>query len=247
MLFIIMFVLAIIFPAVFWWYFFIWQDRAEPEPKKSLLKTFFLGMGVALLSGAAELAITYTFFPDKQESVFEIMNELSFLGLSLVVMASVVEELLKYFAIREFVYSKKDFNQMADGFFYAVALAIGFVVMENSEYLYLLYSQETAVVFVYASFLRAIATALMHITSAGIIGYAFGRMKFSAGHSRLIVFKALLLAIILHIAYNMLVSFEFMGLAFIIVFAAFISLLKRIKKQDAKLVWKLLDAKKAAE
>lgn len=243
----IMFLIAIVFPAVFWWFFFIWQDRAEPEPKKSLVKAFFLGMGVAFLAGAVELTIAISLFPDKAEDIFQIMDELSFLGLSLVVMASVIEELLKFFVIREFIYSKRDFNQIADGFFYAVTMAIGFVVIENSQYLYLLHSEETATVFVFSSLVRAIATALMHITSAGIIGYAFGRMKFSVGHSRMIVFKALLLAIALHIAFNLLVSFNQIFVAFLAVFLSFLYLLNVIRKQKAKLVWKLVAPVKTIE
>lgn len=237
---ILMFLIAIVFPAAFWWYFFIWQDRAEPEPKKALVKAFFLGMGVAFLAGAVELAIVIILFPDKADDIFQIMDELSFTGLSLVVMASVIEELLKFFAIREFIYSKRSFNQIADGFFYAATLAIGFVVIENSQYLYLLYREESATVFVFSSLMRAIATALMHIVSAGIIGYAFGRMKFSLGHSRMIVFKALLLAMALHIAFNLLASFNQIFIAFLAVFLSFLYLLNAIRKQKAKLVWKLV-------
>lgn len=247
MLLIVMFLIAIVFPAAFWWYFFIWQDRAESEPKKSLLKVFFLGMGIAFLAGAVELTIAFVLFPDKGEEIFQIMNETSFLGLSLVIVASVIEELLKFFAIWEFIYAKRDLNQIADGFFYAVAMAIGFVVIENSQYLYLLYREETTGVFIFSSVMRAIATALMHITSAGLIGCAFGRMKFSPGHSRLIVFIALLLATILHIAFNLLVSFGLLFVAFLVTFFSFLYLLKVIRKQKSKLVWRLADAGKPAE
>lgn len=240
MLFIALFLITIILPIIFWWYFFMWQDRAEPEPKKLLWKIFFAGIGVAFLAGAVEMAIASVVFFAERKDILQIMEEISFRGLSLVVMASIVEELLKFLALREFAYNKRDFNQIADGFFYAVALAIGFIALENLTYFIGLYYEETTGTFMYISLIRAIATALMHITSAGILGYAFGRMKFSPGHSRWIIFKALLLAMALHIAFNLLVSFNQLTFAFIVVFLFFLGLLKVIRKQKAQLVWKLV-------
>lgn len=244
MLLIFLFLISIIFPAAFWWYFFIWQDRAEPEPKKMLIKMFFLGIGAAFLAGALNAIVVLFVFPADETDIFSLMNEVSFAGLLFASLAGVVEELLKFFALREFIYAKKDFNQIADGFFYATALAIGFVVVENSFYLYLLYREETKMFFISASLIRAVATAMMHMTSAGILGYAFGKMKFSVGHSRWIVFAALLLAMSLHIAFNLLVSFELLSVAFLIVFLSFLALLRSVHKQRSQLVWKLISTDK---
>jgi len=239
-----LFLLTVILPALFWWYFFIFQDRAEPEPRNLLLQTFFLGLGVAILTAATELILINIFFPDQYEIIMNSVANFSKFGMSLLILAGIVEEFIKFLAIREFIYSKKDFNQINDGVFYTVALAIGFIIMENSIYFYSLYSGKITDSFIYSIAIRGIATTLMHITSAVIIGYAFGRMKFTNKHSRFIIIRSLTLVIIFHVTFNVLVYLGHVEIAFAYTLLVFLYSLRSLHKKESNLVWKLFSPNK---
>lgn len=240
-----LFLLTVLLPAGFWWYFFIVQDRAEPEPRNLLMQTFFLGLGVAILTAATELTLINIFFPEQYEIIMNSISNFSKLGLSLLILAGVVEEFIKFLAIREFIYSKKDFNQINDGVFYTVALAIGFIIMENSIYFYSLYPGEITESFIYSIAIRGLATTLMHITSAVIIGYAFGRMKFSPHHSRFIIARSLTLIIIFHVTFNVLVYLGHVEIACVYILLVFLYSLRSLHKKESNLVWRLSSPKNA--
>ena len=240
-----LFLLTVLLPALFWWYFFIFQDRAEPEPRNLLIQTFFLGLGVAILTAATELALINIFFPEQYEIIMNSMDSFSKLGLFLLILAGVVEEFIKFLAIREFIYSKKDFNQINDGVFYTVALAIGFIIMENSIYFYSLYPGEITDSFIYSIVVRGLATTLMHITCAVIIGYAFGRMKFTPHHSRFIITRALTLVIIFHVTFNVLVYLGYVEIAFAYILIVFFYSLRSIHRKESNLIWRLSSPKNA--
>lgn len=234
-----LFLLTVLLPAIFWWYFFIFQDRAEPEPRRLLMQVFFLGLGVAIFTGALELTIINLFFSNQYEIIIDIISSFSETGLLMLVLAGIVEEFIKFLAIREFIYSKKDFNQVNDGVFYTVALAIGFIIMENSIYFYSLYPGETLNMFIYSVVARGLATTLMHVTCAVIIGYAFGRMKFTPKHSLLIAIRALVLVIIFHVTFNVLVYFGHVEIAFFYVVIVFLYSLRNLHRKESNIVWKL--------
>ena len=242
---ILLFLLTVLLPALFWWYFFIFQDRAEPEPRNLLIQTFFLGLGVAILTAAVELTVINILFPDQYEIIMNSIAGFSKLGLFLLILAGVVEEFIKFLAIREFIYSKRDFNQINDGVFYTVALAIGFLIMENSIYFYSLYPGEITDSFIYSVVVRGLATTLMHITSAVIIGYAFGRMKFTPTHSRFIIARSLTLVIIFHVTFNILVYLGHIEIAFFYILIVFLYALRNLHRKESNLVWKLSSPKNA--
>ena len=93
--------------------------------------------------------------------------------------------------------------------------------------------------------MRGIATMLLHITATGIIGYALGRKKFSPEHKKSIVVKAVIMAAILHSAFNFLTLMDYgIYIAFLMVLGAFLFLLKLIHNPETRLVWRLVTPEK---
>jgi len=249
----ILFLLTVIAPIVFWLWFFIWQDRSEPEPKRLLVKVFFLGIGVCIFAIAVEATIFLILLPNQfseilKGDIIQTVATFSITTALLFLLAGVIEEILKYFALWEFIYNRTDFNQIADGVFYAITLALGFSFLENTLYFYQLYSAATTTIFVFSSLGRGIATTLLHVTASGIVGYALGKMKFTIGHRRSVILKSLILAILLHGLFNLLILLpNGIMIAFPLIFFVFISLLKVLKKPKTKLVWKLVSPQKNFE
>lgn len=250
MVLIILFLVTVIAPILFWLRFFIWEDRSEPEPRKLLIKVFILGMGTSFLALAMEgiiFKISRFFFDNR----FDIPESISKISIGIIVaffLVSIVEELLKYSVLKEYIYKKTDFNQIADGVFYATTIALGFSVVENAFYfLKFAFYLTTPLTFWgigIASMSRGIVTVLLHITASGIIGYSLGKMKFTKEHKKSIVAGALIIAISLHTLFNLFVSLpDWSNLAFPLVFFIFIYLLKILNKPESRLVWKIITPK----
>jgi RsiW-degrading membrane proteinase PrsW (M82 family) len=154
--------------------------------------------------------------------------------------AGPIEEALKFFILWQFIYQNNNFNQVADGFFYAVTLALGFSFIENVLYFFDLNSGE-ADELVAGALLRGVATMLLHITAAGLVGYALGKKKFTPKHKKSLVFWALSAAIILHATFNCLTLVDHgIFLSFPLVIFFFLYLLRQIHKPENRMVWKLV-------
>lgn len=242
----ILFLITVLGPAIFWLWFFGYRDRAEPEPKKFLFKIFLLGIGAALVAYAVEETIFSLILGEKYEDISsEIFSETGvenylFEILFIVVAAGIIEEIIKFLLLREFVYESRNFNQISDGIIYAVTLALGLSAIENAGYFINIYSFNTTAVLVATSIFRGVSTTLMHISAAGIIGYALGRVKYTQGHKRGIIVKAVMLAILLHAAYNVFSIHEFgIILSFGITVGAFFYLNKKFSLSESKSVWEL--------
>ncbi len=185
-------ILALAFaPGLFWLWFFYKRDKIEPEPKHLIVKTFFWGM-------AAVLPAIFL------ETPFRGMAG----GLALTVVAApVIEEYLKYFAVRRTIYAHDEFDEPMDGIVYAAAAALGFASLENVFFLFSAYSTGGEGQ-VWATFaLRAFLSVPGHVMFSAMWGYALGVAKFSPGADRRkVIAGGVGLAMLLHALFNLLVS-----------------------------------------
>lgn len=249
MLIILFYLLVVICPILFWFWFFIWEDRVDPEPKKVLIQIFLIGAGVAVFAATIEESIFRIGlrFPESSLIEFIMAKNVPLTTFIELFFAGLIEETLKFLALREFAYSKTEFNQIADGLIYGVSLALGFVFIENSFYFYELYTTFSGSGFAIGVILRGIISTLLHITAAGIIGYSLGKKKFSQKHSNKIIIAGLFIAVLLHGTFNVLLIFENGILVAIpLVLFAFIYLLILLNKQETKTIWKLVSVKKSS-
>ena len=158
-------VLALI-PAVIWMVFFYRQDRLEPEPKQYVIGVFILGM---LLCNAIAIPVINQLF---QVGEWLSTNTLTHIVGSIMVIG-MVQEFLKYAAVRYSVYMTPEFDERIDGVVYGTAAGLGFAAMLNINYVI-----ANGGVDLYMGIIRIAVTTLAQASFSGITGYFLGRAKF---------------------------------------------------------------------
>jgi RsiW-degrading membrane proteinase PrsW (M82 family) len=157
-------VLLAIVPAVLWLAVFHAQDR-EPEPRTMVLKVFLLG---ALLAAAVGEPLIAAF--DLSSWAREGLLARLLAG---VLVVGVVQETLKYAAVRHSVYPSAVYDQPIDGIVYAAAAGLGYATAVNLRWTFDVVVPDPGVA---AS--RFAVTSLAHASFAAVVGHFVGRAKF---------------------------------------------------------------------
>ena len=160
------------------------MDHKRPEPiglvGKSVLLGFlatipaiFLEMLVDLPSGYLPrvLSITWTSF----------------------VTAAFVEEGVKYFILKRWLFKLSAFDEIMDGIVYAVCISLGFAFAEN-----IMYGLGNGMVLI----IRAFTAVPLHATATGIMGYWFGMAKRDSAKAVPLMRKGFLAAVLVHGLYD---------------------------------------------
>lgn len=189
-------------PALAWLAFLYTRDRYEREPKKLIAKLFLIGaLPVIFLAG-----IVNTMF----DSIVGVL-------LVVIVIAPVVEEILKYLGLRIGTRNAASFNEPVDGMIYGSTVGLGFAAAENLDYLARAvvgtaapgcFGLECAVAI---GVMRGLGTTLMHGTVAGIAGYGAARIVVGKEKSSAAI-SALAGAIALHAFFNLATTLGVVGL-----------------------------------
>ena len=113
-------ILAILPPLLIAYYIYK-KDKYDVEPKKLIIKSFLFGC----------LAIIPAIFLEIfAEGIFTNLFLFVFFGIAL------VEEGVKYFFLKKYLFNKTDFNEPMDGIVYAVMISLGFATVENIAYVF---------------------------------------------------------------------------------------------------------------
>jgi len=206
-------------PGIFWLWFFYGKDRWEPEPKSTVIKTFFLGMAVVIPVLVVEIPFLFL----RWNPIFSGIG-LFFVG--------VIEEYGKYCVVRYGVYRKKDFNEPMDGITYAAAAALGFASIENALYLVSTLNQGVgllAVVFLG----RALLSTFGHALFSSFWGYALGKAKFDKTRARRLIFRGLAAAALSHGLFNVLLLLPY-GIG-LVIDGGLIAILWAITRREIKI------------
>ncbi|MEW6228449.1 MAG: PrsW family glutamic-type intramembrane protease [Bacillota bacterium] len=176
-------------PGILWVWFFYAKDRAEPEPKRLVARAFAYGaisvFPAALLEAPFRRVITTG------------PRDLAALLVVSVLVVGLVEEVVKFVAVKLAAYDNREFNEVMDGVVYAVAAGLGFAAAEN-----LFYATSFGIA---VGLFRAFITDLAHASFSGIVGYYLGRAKFDARHAGGLLARGLVAAIVLHGLYDFLI------------------------------------------
>ena len=183
-------------PGLLWVYYFYRKDKYDPEPISLVLKAFLYG----ILAVFPAVLLEYPF----SKLIAQPPNLITLLLLTVFVIG-LVEETMKYLAIRYTVFKADQFNEVMDGIIYLVTAALGFAAFEN-----LLYS---AVLGFKVGLTRAFITSLVHASFSGILGYYLGRAKLE-DNSKLI-YIGLGQVILLHGVYDFLVMGNLVSIYFV--------------------------------
>jgi protease PrsW len=192
--------LAAVIPMCFYLYL-IWRfDKYDREPFKLVLANYLWG---AL--GAIIFAVIGSLVLSSFASIF--INNQAHLGrFGTIVIAPFVEEITKGFFLLITVANRK-FDNITDGIVYGGAIGLGFGMTENFIY-FIAYGTNLpdwiAIVLV-----RTLFTAVMHCVTTATFGAFLGYAKFKSSKVKIIYpLFGLLLAMTIHSAWNLSVSFQ---------------------------------------
>ncbi|MEM7030590.1 MAG: PrsW family glutamic-type intramembrane protease [Chloroflexota bacterium] len=159
-------ILLSIIPAVLWLTIFYLQDRVEPEPKSYVFGIFVIGLLLARAVGQPLI-----------HDVFEVNTWSSdSLGLQIIsgiLVVGMIQEFLKYSAVRYSVFRSQEFDERIDGIIYGAAAGLGYATMLNIDYVIASDGVSLSV-----GVVRIVVAALAHASFAGVMGYFLGRAKF---------------------------------------------------------------------
>lgn len=165
------------------------------EPTSMIIKTFLIGVAIIIPAGFLN-------------SFIWSWEETS--GYNLSFLAGFTEEPLKFLAFMLFVYSKADFDEPMDAIVYGTVISLGFATLENIEYVYLMYGDQSF----YIAILRAISAIPLHASCGVIMGYYIGLYAFRGSNKYLI--QALFIPIVVHSLYNFLTGFGLIFFGYLI-------------------------------
>lgn len=194
---IILFIFLGLLPSFAWLFFFLKED-IHPEPKKMIAKVFFAGAFVTLIVITLQILVS------------KILNPWGITNHDLVAFAlfGLIEETFKFFAAYLIIRKSRFFDEPVDAMIYMVVAALGFAAVENVAIMMQL-SLISDVVGIIT--LRFVGATLLHALSSGLVGYYWAKGIISSRRSgngktiRNFIIKGLILATLLHAAFNYLI------------------------------------------
>jgi RsiW-degrading membrane proteinase PrsW (M82 family) len=197
-------------PSFLWLWFWLKEDRKNPEPRKIILTTFIAG----------GLSVFAAFYLERETTVnFDLSSlenaRISFIPLWTGIKASIplivlffgwalIEEFVKYLAAMLTAFRTKNFNEPVDAMIYMVTAALGFAAVENS--LFLIKTLKLGMGgfdFLLNGNLRFFGATLLHIFSSAVVG-AFIGLSFQLTGWRKIwrIILGVFVAALLHALFN---------------------------------------------
>lgn len=167
-------------PAIFWLVFFLVEEkRKKREPRRMISYVFIAGAVSALMALILQLVFkAYTLHLIGDNSPVQLL------------IFAFMEEFLKFIFVYTVTHKSKFFDEPVDGMLDMITGAMGFAAFENI--LFMMNAPDLAAVGIF----RFIGAILLHAITSGFIGYYWVKGKLVRG---------ILLATLLHFAFNMVV------------------------------------------
>lgn len=244
-----------VIPALIWLYFWVNEDRKNPEPKSMIALAFIGGMVAVFISlfiekylfGLGLKNLFYTDFLANILSWFEIVSKQTgvFLDkiLLVVIFAPFVEELIKFIIAYALVLRSREDDEPLDPMIYMITTALGFAAIENMLFLISPFESKDIILSIYTGNMRFVGATLLHVISSATIAL-FISFNFFKDRFRKMMFTLLgiLCSILLHGIFNFLmigtqkgsiVALELIWIVVIIILLAFEKIKKiRLEKID---------------
>lgn len=193
------------------------MDHKRPEPVGLVGKSVLLGFLGTLPAILLELVVDLpaAFLPRLPSILWTAF-----------VTAAFVEEGIKYYILKRWLFREAAFDEIMDGIVYAVCISLGFAFAENLMYGL---GDGTALI------LRAFTAVPLHATATGIMGFWFGMAKRKPAQAGPLMRRGFIGAVLVHGLYDF---FLFTGtmLAFgalVVLFLAFRYLLGLVRIAQA--------------
>lgn len=178
-------------PGLFWLAVLALRHTQDPEFRRLVFKTFFLGMAICTPAGFINSSLT---------GFFEVKNSVFAQFLMYVFVVGPNEEGLKFLIVWSEGYRRWRFRSEMDGIVLASASALGFATYENAVYM-----QQFGIKVL---LLRAWACALGHLCFSAIFGFYLGLAKAKRYAAGPIIGEGLALAAFFHGMYDLAVTID---------------------------------------
>jgi len=167
--------------------FFYLKDKYDAEPIHMVIRIFLLGLLIVIPVMIIQRGLTLWLGHEPFVQSFFI--------------SAGVEELLKWIVLYYIIYNHVEFDEPYDGIVYAVTVSLGFATVENVMYAW--YSHAS----IGTMFIRALLPVSGHALFGVIMGYYFGRARFSNGvRTKRFLVYSLLIPLLFHGTYDLILS-----------------------------------------
>ena len=215
-------------PSICWLLFYLRKD-CHPEPKHLIWKTFLMGIIISPLAVLFQLGFV---------KLGLISSVLTGDAWSFFLWAALVEEMIKFYAVKVIVLDDPEFDEPVDAMIYMVTAGLGFAAIENILVMFRVVPDgASAALGVWT--LRFMGAILLHALSSAIVGYFLAMSWFYHHHRKKLIVTGLAMATLFHFAFNSFLSSEeqFVGLlystALLIIMAFLVAILfDKIKEKD---------------
>lgn len=179
-----------VIPVLFWLWFWLREDKLNPEPKALIILAFLGGIIAVILSFFTEA------FSDKY---FITRNSIYFTML----LTPFVEEIFKYFTARVLVLNRSDNDEPIDPVIYMITAALGFAALENAMFILDPIVKGDFTVGLATGNLRFVGATLLHTISSATVGMFMG-FTFYRGiiSKKVAILLGLIIAMFLHGSFN---------------------------------------------
>lgn len=176
-----------IIPSIFWLWFWLQEDKENPEPIPVLSVVFLMGV----------IAVIFVLPIQKFIEAHVGTHEWQ------LILWATAEELVKYLAVVVVIYRTNLADEPIDWPIYMITSALGFAALENTLFLIKPLSVGATTVGLLTGQLRFLGATLLHTVTSGIIGISVGASTYASGLSKkLHLLIGLILAIALHSVFN---------------------------------------------
>lgn len=204
-------------------------ERYHRERWKAIAVAFLWGATIAIIA-----ALILEIVLDAQVNISLEQGSLMQI-IATILIAPFAEELVKPLALSTRTI-KRELNELEDGIIYGAVAGLGFSATENLFY-GTSFLQQGLLYFFILMTIRSIGGCLLHASATAITGYGYGKTVLHHT-SKLRILPYFAIAMLMHAAYNFLVSWETIGVisglffAFILVYISIKSIRGKIKKLD---------------
>ncbi len=218
--------LAGLIPALFWLWFWLREDKAEPEPKSLIASAFLAGM-----------LIVVVVLPLQKFAMSR------FEGQNLIFVWVIIEEVLKYSAALMVVLWHKAVDEPIDAIIYMITIALGFSALENALFIFNPLQNGDYMNSILTGNFRFLGATLLHTLASGTVGVAMALTYYKTDIVRIFASTlGLCLAIVLHALFNFFIIdssgqtvlgvFMFVWMGIIVLFLVFekVKLIERIHR-----------------
>ncbi len=173
-------------PALFWLWFWLREDREHPEPKLLIASAFIAGM-----------AVVTVVLPLQKYALDQ------FVGVPLLFVWVVTEEVLKYAAALVVVLWNKAVDEPIDTIVYMISIALGFSALENALFIFNPFMRGEFTESILTGNFRFLGATLLHVLASGTVGATMALAFYRPKLQRILWSTiGLCIAIVLHTLFN---------------------------------------------